>query len=325
MPDQGLPQVITLMGPTASGKSALGLELARRFPCEIVNVDSAQVYRGLDIGSAKPSLEERKEIPHHLLDIRDPGDQYSAADFCRDVAQLLPEILERGRTPLLVGGTMLYFKALLEGLSDLPAADESVRAQIEKEAEQKGWPCLHAELAKVDPQTADKLHPNHSQRIARALEVFRVSGKPMSELQAASPVGDKGVLAAYTVCQLAIAPRDRFVLHERISRRFQQMLDAGFVDEVRRLFSRGDLNLSLPALRSVGYRQVWEYLEGRTDYSTMVEKGIVATRQLAKRQFTWLRNWQGINWVYTQEADGNLLEKDEILLQALNFLSKRSI
>jgi tRNA dimethylallyltransferase len=274
-----------VIGPTASGKSALALALARRFGGEIVSVDSAQVYRGMDIGTAKPDAAARAEVPHHLLDLIDPTQAYSAARFRRDALAALAAIRSRGRVPILAGGTMLYVKALREGLSALPTADAAVRAHIDRRAERLGWPALHAELARVDPATAARVAPTDAQRIQRALEVHVVTGRPLSALQGAREEGG-GVGAA---CVIALAPRDRFALHAAIAHRFDAMLARGLVDEVRGLRARYALNAALPSMRSVGYRQAWEHLEGRYDARTLRERGIAATRQLAKRQLTWLR------------------------------------
>ena len=315
-------QVVSIMGPTASGKTSLALALAEKIPAEIINVDSALVYRGLNIGAAKPTSDELAKVPHHLIDIRDPSEPYSAADFCRDASEVIADILARQKTPILVGGTMLYFKALLEGLSDMPEATPEIRKAISLEAEEKGWQHMHEELMKVDPTAAAKLHPNHSQRISRALEVYRISGRPMSEFQEGET---KGLLNNYDWCQFAIAPRDRSLLHARIAERFQLMLKAGLLDEVRELYLRGDLSTDLPAIRAVGYRQVWLYLSGECSEEEMLEKALAATRQLAKRQFTWLRSWPSLKWIYTQDEIGNNLDANEILQQALNFLAKRSI
>jgi tRNA dimethylallyltransferase len=274
------------MGPTASGKTALAISLVDRFPLEIINVDSALVYRGMDIGTAKPDAVTLERAPHHLLDIRDPADTYSAAAFCDDARRLMADIVARGKVPLLVGGTMLYFRALLNGLDDLPRADAALRKKLETEAAARGWPALHAELAKVDPTTAARLAPNDSQRIGRALEVFQLSGTPMSALldQAQSTL-------PYRVLQLALIPSDRAVLHQRIAERFDAMLAAGLLDEVVSLRRTYALNADLPAMRAVGYRQAWAYLEGELDIQALREQGIAATRQLAKRQLTWLRSW----------------------------------
>ena len=273
------------MGPTASGKTAVALAIARRVPVEIISVDSAQVYRGMDVGTAKPTAAERAAAPHHLIDIIDPSESYSAAQFRAGAARLLREILARGRVPLLSGGTMLYFKALREGLSDLPEADAKVRAAIEAEAKEKGWPTLHAALAQVDASTAARLDPNDAQRIQRALEVFRVTGKPMSALQGAR-IADA---LPFRFIPVALIPSDRAGLHQRIERRFAAMLAAGLVDELAVLRRKYLLHPGLPSMRCVGYRQAWEHLEGAYDRATLRERSIYATRQLAKRQLTWLR------------------------------------
>jgi len=278
------------MGPTASGKSALAAMLASRFPVEIVSVDSAQVYRGMDIGTAKPSLTERRAVPHHLIDILDPTESYSAAQFRRDAVRLIREISARGRTPLLVGGTMLYFKALREGLSELPASDAAVRAQIDAEAAERGWPAMHSKLAEVDPQTAARLKPADAQRIQRALEVHRIAGKPMSQLLA------RGGAARlpFRLIAFALIPSDREVLHERIEKRFDAMLERGLVEELRALKKRYALKPTLPSMRCVGYRQVWQYLDGEIGKRELRDRGIFATRQLAKRQLTWLRSMEEV-------------------------------
>ena len=277
-----------LLGPTASGKTAAALALAARHPVEIVSVDSALVYRDMDIGTAKPSAGERAVAPHHLIDIVDPADAYSAAQFRADALRLTAEISARGRLPLLVGGTMLYYKALTQGLNDLPAADATVRAQLDADAARDGWPALHARLAAVDPATAARLAPNDSQRIQRALEVFLLTGEPMSALLAAPARTDEAA-AQWHFVPIALEPSERSVLHARIEQRFDAMLANGFVDEVVKLRARGDLSPDMPSMRCVGYRQVWEYLDGAVDYSTMRDKGVFATRQLCKRQLTWLR------------------------------------
>ncbi len=274
------------MGPTASGKTALAVSLVERFPLEIISVDSALVYRGMDIGSAKPDAATLARAPHHLLDIRDPTEAYSAAAFCDDARRLMTDIVARGRVPLLVGGTMLYFRALLRGLDDLPRADPALRKEQEAEAKVRGWPALHAELATVDPATAARLAPNDSQRIGRALEIFRLTGTPMSALldRAQSEL-------PYRVLQLALIPSDRAVLHQRIAARFDVMLAEGLVDEVEFLRRADALSPDLPAMRAVGYRQAWAYLDGDIDMKALRDQGLAATRQLAKRQLTWLRSW----------------------------------
>lgn len=299
------------MGPTCSGKTGLAVELARALPVELINVDSAQVYRGLDIGSAKPSPELLAEVPHRLMDFRDPAEPYSAADFRTDALREIAAIHAAGRVPLLVGGTMLYFRTLLMGMAELPAADAGVRARLEAEAEERGWPAMHARLAEVDPETAARLKPRDRQRLQRALEVWELTGIPLSEHHRRHrrdvELSDSGEAAnpafPYTVTSLAVAPRDRSLLHERIARRFRAMLDQGLLEEVRRLRERGDLHPDLPALKSVGYRQVWEYLDGQYGYADMVERGIIATRQLAKRQLTWLRRWPRLSWMDSDAAD----------------------
>lgn len=286
------PQSIFLMGPTASGKTALAIALSQQLPVEIISVDSALIYRGMDIGTAKPSVEELVQAPHRLIDIRDPSELYSAADFCHDAIKAMTEITESGRIPLLVGGTMLYFKALLEGLSPLPPADPEVRARIEREARIIGWSALHQQLQQIDPIAANCIHPNDPQRLSRALEVFLVSGNTLTELKKVS-----GEALAYRVYQFAIMPFDRVLLHQRIEQRFHQMLAAGFEHEVSTLFARGDLYSKMPSIRCVGYRQMWSYLAGEIDYFDMVFRVICATRQLAKRQMTWLRGWHDIYWL----------------------------
>lgn len=291
---QSAPRCIALAGPTASGKSAASLAIAQRWPVEIVSVDSALVYRGMDIGSAKPSAAERAQVPHHLIDILDPLQSYSAADFVRDTTRLVDEIAARGRTALLVGGTMLYFKALLVGLDDMPQADAGVRERIEARALESGWPALHAELARVDPATAARLPPNDSQRIQRALEVYEVSGRPISSFQTGRTHNPDSPLAPEHL--ISLEPQDRAWLHARIAQRFDDMLAAGFLDEVRALRARGDLSTELPSMRCVGYRQAWDMLQAHGDALTheqlaeLRDLGIFATRQLGKRQLTWLRS-----------------------------------
>jgi tRNA dimethylallyltransferase len=273
------------MGPTASGKSALAASLARRFPVEIVSVDSGAVYRGMDVGTAKPTPAERAAVRHHLIDLLDPTEAYSAARFRADALAAVGEIASRGNVPLLVGGTMLYFKALREGLSDLPEADPHLRAAIEAEARERGWPALHAQLARVDPETAARLQPADSQRIQRALEVWRSAGVPMSHL-----VGGRKGGPPLRLVQIALVPRDRAALHRRIEARFEQMLADGLVEELAALRQRYALHAGLPSMRCVGYRQAWAHLEGEYDRATLRDRGIFATRQLAKRQLTWLRS-----------------------------------
>jgi len=297
MSQSQLPPAIFIMGPTASGKTALACALYDALDCELISVDSALVYKGMDIGTAKPTAEEQQQYPHHLIDIRDPSEPYSAADFREDVLPLMADITARGKIPVLVGGTMLYFKFLIEGAAGLPEADETIRQQIEGEAKEKGWPAIHAKLAEVDPQSADRLNPNDPQRIQRALEVFLLTGKPLSQHWAEQ----EAQTIPYNVVQFAISPKERKTLHERIELRFEQMLQHGFLEEVRDLYHRGDLHENLPSIRAVGYRQVWDYLDGRLSYDDMVQKGIVATRQLAKRQITWLRSWKDLHWLESED------------------------
>ncbi len=313
------PPVLFLMGPTASGKTDLAVRLREHLPVELISVDSTLVYRGMDIGSAKPSAAELAQAPHRLIDIRDPADPYSAADFVADAEREIADIHAAGRIPLLVGGTMLYFKALLEGLAPMPSADPDIRAAIEREAAEHGWPHIHAQLAAVDPTLAREIHPNHSQRLSRALEVYRASGQTMTELRRQQAEAGGGDFARrFELVQLAVAPRDRQVLHQRIEQRFLKMLEQGLVAEVEALYGRGDLHRDLPAIRAVGYRQVWEYLAGELDYEQMRERGVIATRQLAKRQLTWLRGWEGLKWVFTQDMNGKTLSSEEILRFCLN-------
>jgi tRNA dimethylallyltransferase len=280
------------MGPTASGKTDLAIELCQTLNTEVISVDSALIYKGMDIGSAKPNKKELELAPHRLIDILDPSESYSAADFRLDALKHIEEMHQAGQIPVLTGGTMMYFKTLLEGISPLPNADEAIRNQLEQEALQLGWPALHAELASVDPVAAAKINPNDSQRINRALEVYRLTGKPMSELQQ-----QKSEPLPFNVLQFAIAPTDRAVLHQRIEKRFQIMLQQGFENEVLTLYKRKDLHPDLPSIRCVGYRQMWDYLAGEIDHDEMVFRGIAATRQLAKRQLTWLRSWQDLIWL----------------------------
>lgn len=292
------PTAIFLMGPTASGKTALATELHRRLPVDVISVDSALIYRGMNIGTAKPTAEELMETPHRLIDIKDPSEAYSAADFRHDALNEMAQIVANGRIPLLVGGTMLYFKALLEGLSPLPPADADIRLKIERRAEDKGWETLHDELRQIDPVAAARIHPNDPQRLTRALEVFFISGKSLTELTQVS-----GEVLPYNVCQFAITPKNRELLHQRIEQRFQNMIDAGFEEEVRKLMQRGDLHTNLPSMRCVGYRQMWAYLSNEISYDDMLYRGICATRQLAKRQMTWLRGWPEISWLDSDKLD----------------------
>lgn len=285
MPTPAHPPAILLMGPTASGKTAVAAQLATTLPCEIISVDSALVYKGMNIGTAKPDAELLKRAPHHLIDIIEPHESYSAARFRDDALALMREITERGNIPLLTGGTMLYFKALVEGLNDLPEADSTVRLIIETMAEEEGWPAVHEKLRKVDPETAARLEPNDAQRIQRALEIYYLAGRSMTDLLKKP----KYVYFPYTPIRIALLPEDRAALHERIAQRFDAMLEAGLVDELRGLRETYGLDPELPSMRCVGYRQAWDFLENRISRAELREQGIAATRQLAKRQLTWLR------------------------------------
>ena len=283
------PSCLAIAGPTASGKTAAALAIASVLPVEIISVDSALVYRGMDVGTAKPSAQELAAVPHHLIDIRDPLQAYSAAEFVRDATQLVHDIHARGKHPLLVGGTMLYFKALFDGIDDMPPADAEVREQIEAQARAQGWPALHTELQRVDPATAARLPPGDSQRIQRALEVFRLTGRSLSSFHTRSDDAQPSAAARATTL-ISLEPQDRAWLHARIAQRFDSMLAAGLLDEVQRLRARGDLHADLPSMRCVGYRQAWETLDGTAPIAELRERGIAATRQLAKRQITWLRS-----------------------------------
>jgi tRNA dimethylallyltransferase len=292
------------MGPTASGKTALALELARRLPVQLINVDSAQVYRGMDIGTGKPDVGTLQEFPHKLMDIRDPVEPYSASDFRADACQEIAAALEVGRLPLLVGGTMLYFKVLRDGLAIMPEADATIRAEIENLAASEGWSAVHDWLARVDPESAARIHPNDPQRLQRALEVYLVSGRTMTEFhrQEGAAGGNNDNKLPFNLMFFAIQPPDRAVLHDNIARRFRQMLDDGLVEEVQALHRREDLHEGLPSIKSVGYRQVWQYLDGQLDYDAMHERSIIATRQLAKRQLTWLRSWDDLTGLSGSQA-----------------------
>lgn len=302
-----LPPAVFLMGPTASGKTDLAIELIKRFPLEIISVDSALIYRGMDIGTAKPDAATLARAPHRLIDIRDPAQSYSAAEFRDDALQLMREITERGRIPLLVGGTMLYFRALEQGLSELPKADVALRESLDEQLREMGLEALHARLVLLDPLAGQRIHPHDTQRILRALEVIELAGRPLSELQASM----LGAPLPYRVLKLVRAPEERSELHTRIARRFHHMLEQGFEEEVKGLLKRGDLNSDLPAMRTVGYRQMILYLQGKYGYEEMVERGIIATRQLAKRQFTWLRACSDCHWL--NESEGDLLRQVETL------------
>ncbi|HBU50710.1 MAG TPA: tRNA (adenosine(37)-N6)-dimethylallyltransferase MiaA, partial [Alteromonas australica] len=279
--------VIAIMGPTASGKTGLALEIAAKVDSEVISVDSALVYKGMDIGTAKPSQDEQAGVVHHLIDIIDPAESYSVSQFVNDTNALIGDILSRGKVPILAGGTMMYFNALINGISPLPKSDEKVRDEITQQAQRLGWSKLHDELRGVDPISGERIHPNDPQRITRALEVYRSTGKTLTHWQQ-----QEGERCPYNIAQFAIAPADRAVLHERIATRFDMMLEAGFEQEVLKLYERSDLHEDLPSIRSVGYRQMWQYLDGQLSYAEMRERGIIATRQLAKRQLTWLRGWE---------------------------------
>jgi len=322
-----LPTAIFLMGPTASGKTDLAIELCKHLPVEIISVDSALIYRDMDIGTAKPSAAELEKAPHRLINILDASESYSVARFYDDASREMQDIVSKGRIPLLVGGTMMYFRVLRDGIASMPSADEQVRSEINTLAAEHGWPYIHDLLAKVDPESAARIKPTDPQRLQRALEVYRVSGKTLTQHWAEQKtlqknnIGDTGNKEedGYTVFEsaippvpfrilsFAIAPSDRKVLHERIAQRFKLMLESGFQKEVECFRSRGDVALDMPSMRCVGYRQMWEYLDGEYDYDRMVEKGIVATRQLAKRQLTWLRAWPNVEWLET--GDENNLAK----------------
>ena len=288
--------VICLMGPTASGKTALGMALHDALPCDIISVDSALIYRDMDIGTAKPTAEELANYPHRLINLRDATQSYSAADFCQDALAEIAKIRAKNRIPLLVGGTMMYFKSLLEGISPLPAANENIRKQIELEAAEQSWDALHQQLSKIDPVSAQRIHPNDPQRITRALEVFRLTGNTLTQLTQI-----KGEKLEGEVLQFAITTKERSMLHSRIELRYQQMIAQGFEQEVIKLKARGDLHDNLPSIRCVGYRQMWQYLNDECDHKEMMFKGVCATRQLAKRQLTWLRSWPELTWLTTDD------------------------
>tara|TARA_R110000868_G_scaffold392875_1_gene663738 strand:- start:49981 stop:50928 length:948 start_codon:yes stop_codon:yes gene_type:complete len=287
--EQEKKPVICLMGPTASGKTDAAIALTQHLPCDLISVDSALIYRGMDIGTAKPDTETLKKFPHRLIDICDAADSYSAADFCRDVQREIDDIHAQGRLPLLVGGTMMYFNALQNGLAKMPEADVDVRATLQQQADKLGWVAMHERLQQIDPQAAAKIHPNDPQRLSRALEVYEITGQSLSQLQQETHKND-----AYRFINTALVPDDRSLLHQRIKQRFDIMLEQGFENEVKGFYERDDLDLTKPAMRCVGYRQMWLYLSGKYQYEPMCERAIIATRQLAKRQLTWLRAWQDI-------------------------------
>lgn len=305
------PPVICLMGPTASGKTALAMALQEALPCDIVSVDSALIYRDMNIGTAKPTTAQLTQYPHRLIDLRDASESYSAADFCHDALAEIAEIRSNNRIPLLVGGTMMYFKSLIEGISPLPTANIDIRKNIESEALAQSWQSMHDKLAEIDSVSAERIHPNDPQRITRALEVYRLTGNTLTQLTQI-----KGAKLTGTVLQLAIAPQERSTLHERIAQRYQQMIALGFEQEVIKLKSRDDLHQNLPAIRCVGYRQMWQYLDGKFDHDEMIFRGVCATRQLAKRQLTWLRNWPQLHWLTTDDKTN--------LAQVLSLLDAKS-
>lgn len=307
------PPAIFLLGPTASGKSDLAMKLTSHLPVELVSVDSALVYRDMNIGTAKPDAEILRQYPHHLVDIRNPDEVYSAADFRSEVLTLMSAISERGNIPLLVGGTMLYFKVLIEGIASMPAADSAIREKIVREAETGGWQKVHQRLAEVDPESAARIHPNDPQRLQRALEIWELTGESMTQLHEKQ---QDLVSLPFSVCQLAIIPSDRADLHRIIAARFEQMIKDGFIEEVEHLREKYDLNAELPSIKSVGYRQVWQYLEGEVDRKAMQERAIIATRQLAKRQFTWLRGWSNLKEIPFPEVNEALK-----IIQASSILS----
>ena len=307
------PPAIFLLGPTASGKSDLAMKLTSHLPVELVSVDSALVYRDMNIGTAKPDAEILRQYPHHLVDIRNPDEVYSAADFRSEVLTLMSAISERGNIPLLVGGTMLYFKVLIEGIASMPAADSAIREKIVREAETGGWQKVHQRLAEVDPESAARIHPNDPQRLQRALEIWELTGESMTQLHKKQ---QNLVSLPFSVCQLAIIPSDRADLHRIIAARFEQMIKDGFIEEVEHLREKYELNAELPSIKSVGYRQVWQYLEGEVDRKAMQERAIIATRQLAKRQFTWLRGWSNLKEIPFPEVNEALK-----IIQASSILS----
>ena len=307
------PPAIFLLGPTASGKSDLAMKLTSHLPVELVSVDSALVYRDMNIGTAKPDAEILRQYPHHLVDIRNPDEVYSAADFRSEVLTLMSAISERGNIPLLVGGTMLYFKVLIEGIASMPAADSAIREKIAREAKTGGWQKVHQRLAEVDPESAARIHPNDPQRLQRALEIWELTGESMTQLHKKQ---QDLVSLPFSVCQLAIIPSDRADLHRIIAARFEQMIKDGFIEEVEHLREKYDLNAELPSIKSVGYRQVWQYLEGEIDRKAMQERAIIATRQLAKRQFTWLRGWSNLREIPFPEVNEALK-----IIQASSILS----
>ena len=307
------PPAIFLMGPTASGKTALAVELVQNYNCEIISVDSALIYKGMDIGTAKPDAETLTKAPHRLINIIDPAESYSAADFREAALVHMAELTAAGKIPLLVGGTMMYFKFLLEGAAKLPASEPAVRERLLAEGTALGWPQLHARLATVDPESAERLNPMDSQRLMRAREVDEITGKTLSQFW----VEQEQQVLPYTVTSLAVSPTERATLHQRIALRFEQMLEQGFIEEMQKLYQRSDLHINLPSMRCVGYRQAWEYLDGKYSYEEMRERGIIATRQLAKRQIPWLRSWPDLHWLDSED--------ENILQSALKILDLNTI
>ena len=303
------PPVICLMGPTASGKTALAMELCDALPCDIISVDSALIYRDMDIGTAKPTADELRKYPHRLINIRDASESYSVAEFCHDALAEIEKIRSNNRIPLLVGGTMMYFKSLVEGISPLPQANKEIRSAIEQEAAEKGWQYMHELLQQCDSEAALRIHPNDPQRLTRALEVFRITGNSLTQLTKI-----KGAKLEGDVLQFAITPKDRKTLHQRIELRYQIMIEQGFEKEVKLLKQRDDLHENLPSIRCVGYRQMWQYINDEIDHEEMIFRGVCATRQLAKRQLTWLRGWHKLNWLQ--------MEDDNNLQQVLSMVSK---
>ena len=312
------PKVVFILGPTASGKTDLAVELSRIIPSELISVDSALVYKGMDIGSAKPPAEILNAHPHRLVDIRDPADAYSASDFVSDAQQAITEIVDSGKTPILVGGTSLYFKTLMDGLDGLPPANKAIRADLDARAEKQGWPALHDELARIDPQTAERLHPNHNQRIQRALEVYLLTGKTLAQIHQTQRTSN--FMEQYDLRQLAIMPTERKALHERIEKRLDAMFEGGFIEEVKVLYERGDLHTELPSVRAVGYRQLWSFFDDDYDLQEAKFRALVATRNLAKRQLTWLRSWPDLPILYT-DTDKATLSMADIVFRALKLLN----
>lgn len=298
--NKSLSEILCILGPTGVGKSQLALQIAQKMPCEIISVDSAMIYRYMDIGTAKPTLDDRQRFPHHLINIRDPVETYSVGQFCEDVQKLINEILSRHKIPILVGGTMLYFHVLQNGIAALPLGNLEIRKKIQQAAEQEGWQSIHAKLNNIDSAAADRIHPNDPQRISRAMEVYLTTGKPLSEL-----VKNNYITTNFKFNNIILYCEDNARLNSRIETRFDLMLQQGFVDEVEKLYARNDLHPDLPSIRSVGYRQVWKYLAGEFNYNVMKERAVIATRQLAKRQRTWLKKWKQANWF--EHSDQNLL------------------